>query len=321
MSKRAALLLIVCMAVAAAPGQARVDKICAGVESLTLIHGRSRVAQSVDDPFGAIDLLSRLSRELRGNLDVFSPPAVIHIDRVLHRSVSALRRTADPGHPGFDTLAALTFSALARSVDDLSLLGATFGCAPSRPAGALVDLQPGTGASALSKRLWTVITRQTFAALDYAVIVLVMALLALVAFVGRRLRREHVRHMCRIPLHVVYGDECTVTVILDIALGGMKIEAPAADVGRDWVQMHFAGQMREGKIVWRNSYYAGVRFRTKLSEQALAGILEQNLKPLKDAGIEKTSTECFYPGCHLACSRHLPTAISVKLSRPHSADT
>lgn len=319
MSKLAVLLLIFNVTLAATTAQAGVDGICAGVESLKLVQSRSRAAQSIENPVAAIDSLTRLSADLRGNLVIFPNPELIRIDRSLFTATRSLRRAADPDHAAYSTLGALTFSTLTQNLADLRLIETTFGCQPSRPEGVLADLQTGARPSPLIERLWSVITDQSSAVLVYLGIALVMALLAVAAFFRRKFNRESVRQMCRIPLHIVYGTQCTVTVILDISLGGMKIEAPAADAGRDWAQFHFAGQKLEGRIVWRNLYYAGIEFRDRLNAQTLAAILEQNLKPLKDAGIENTSTDCFFPGCHVTCDRHLPTAISVKIAKPRTA--
>jgi len=131
-------------------------------------------------------------------------------------------------------------------------------------------------------------------------------------FVANRLvlGRRSPRKICRTPMLISYGDQCTVTHIVDINRQGMKIEAAQKQVENPWFDLHFCGHKIQGKIAWRNKYYARIKFRTRISNEVLNDVIEKSGSPLGDSGLAKNATPCFSVGCHTSCPRHLPTAIS-----------
>lgn len=306
------MVFVCCVTVAATAASARVDSICSGASELRQEHGRARIAQAIDTPFSAIETFGRLSGDLRENLLVYATADQIRIAGAIARSARELRRIADPKNPGHSELSATTYSVLEGLLDDLTQIESNFGCEPARPEGVRSELQPTARASVDSERHWLNFVPATSSPLIYLGIFIILLSLAVMTYVIRAFRRQHERHMCRIPLHIIYGEQCTITSIIDISRSGMKVEAAAQDTGQGWIEFHFCGRKVDGMIVWRTKYFAGVKFRKNLTTDALASVLKNNLKPLRDAGIEKTSTECFFVGCHLNCSKHLPTAISLK---------
>lgn len=312
------ILALVCLVnLAASAASARVDRICGAVGALTLAYRGSRATQAIPDPSAMIDTLGRLSADLRRDQDLYASPELRRIGQKLTGTATSLRRAER--HPRQDSraLAAIAFATLADVLDDLARLDDLFGCAPTPQAAAVPDAPPSLRDSGSLSRVWSRIVESASSLGVYAVIFGILSGFVLSVGLLRFFRRQNVRHLCSIPLHIVYGEECTVTRIIDISRGGIRVEATAEkNVENEWVDLNFGGIRIEGKIVWRNQFFAGAKFRNKLSMEALARVLEKNRVSLGDAGIEKTSTPCFYAGCHVNCERHLPTAIALKSQGP-----
>ncbi|WP_323035225.1 PilZ domain-containing protein [Pararhodobacter sp.] len=315
MWKLTTVMLVCVLTVAATAANARVDKICAGVEDLTLIHSGSRAAHSVADPAGMIETLGVLSSGLSANLVIFSTPDLVRINRVLSRTARDLRRAA--ATPQQDTaLGAMSFSALSVILEDLSMVGEVFGCVPSLHSAASTEALTSVRRPGSVSRTWSRIVEHVSSVQVYLVICAALSLLVSLAVLFKRFRRKNIRHLCSIPLHVIYGEQCTVTRTIDISRGGLRFEAAEGKpVEMGWVSLHFAGLTADAKIIWENKFYAGAAFRKALSHEELERVLSTNFATLEESGIEKTSTSCFFAGCHLTCDKHLATAISLKATK------
>jgi hypothetical protein len=77
------------------------------------------------------------------------------------------------------------------------------------------------------------------------------------------------------------------------------------------ITLNFFGFSIPGKIIWRNKYYAGVRFKEKLSQTQLHQAIEKSGESVMGSGLQLNTTPCFSEGCRLKCPRHFPTELST----------
>jgi len=313
LGKLGIILLVGFLVSARAAASADVNQICPRISNLQYVYGQSRHAASVDDPWPVIVTLGNLAADIRHSLTIYATAELTRIGDEFSASARALRRAADPESSESATLGARTFTAVSDAQAALAFLDTHFGCAAVLRYVDPVEQRPSTVGSGVFGRHWSQIVET--AGVIQAYIWVFAALLALVvaAYVHRGMRRKNPRHMCSIPVLVVYGDTCTVTKMIDISRGGIRIEAAAEKkIDHAWVDLHFCGLKVAGQIQWRNKFYAGVEFRERLSDAVLTKVLGQNRVPIAESHIEETSPPCFAVGCHLNCSRHLQTAIALK---------
>ncbi|MGB3280279.1 MAG: hypothetical protein WBA92_13900, partial [Pseudorhodobacter sp.] len=90
------------------------------------------------------------------------------------------------------------------------------------------------------------------------------------------------------------------------------IEAAKKEVANQVVDLYFCGHHVQGKIAWKNKFYVGIRFKTKISQQMLDDVISKSHKALAESSLGEKATPCFHYGCHINCAHHLPTAISEK---------
>ncbi|UWQ13145.1 hypothetical protein K3556_09180 [Aliiroseovarius sp. M344] len=197
---------------------------------------------------------------------------------------------------------------------DLTLqrLEPIFGCRQSSQVSSGEGAKPIVPARHLGRVATSTILNATPAKMT-ASAVAVIAMVALTMLVIRwSLKGREARLLCRTPLLVTYGDNCSVTQILDVNRSGMKVEvAPEHTVGLR-VDLYFCGHKATGQVMWRNTYFAGIRFKPKISAKMLQDVLAKNRMSMADSGLPTKATPCFSIGCHKTCGRHHATEISKR---------
>ncbi|WP_417586624.1 PilZ domain-containing protein [Pararhodobacter oceanensis] len=282
--------------------------ICGQVNMLLNAHSDGAPAGAVEDPAAAIRTLGDLAAGLQRNLVVHATDDLTRIADLFTERAQLLRAEGAGAAVVHDDLTLLH--------DDLWRMDDHFGCEVILPESETGVAELGKTEHGIFERLASRFNTESFSILPYIGIALALLLLALLALWRRRFQRSETRHMCNVPLHIVYDELCTITRIIDISRSGIRVEAATnKTVSDDWIEFHFCGMMVRGQVVWRNQYFAGARFEQPLSDEQLAKVLSMNRVSLADAEIEKTAPVCFHPGCHTHCPYHLPTAIALKSAR------
>lgn len=76
----------------------------------------------------------------------------------------------------------------------------------------------------------------------------------------RRVRRFE-RKLCRTPVLLKYGDECTMSHVRDISRGGAMLERPDRDIPAQGLELYLCGHVIAARIAWRNHLYLGAGVR------------------------------------------------------------
>lgn len=312
MRKLTTFLLIGFMIAAATPAVADAVAICEGIAKLQLIHSRSKEAQSDDNPTATVEILYALEQKISEDMNSYADPEVIRATSNLSALVAVLRQSGNGQHLLSDAAGPTMFWNLYAIMGDLAAAQRAFGCDPTSRSSSTPEPLPAGQRSISSGQKATNNVSILAPKLIYAWVLLLIGIVAFGIIWRKKNRRADERKICNIVLHVVYGEQCTVTRIFDISQSGLKMEASAKDVEKKWLDFHFAGHKVEGKIVWRSKLYAGVKFRKRLSKEVLDEVMATNCSPVSQSGIEKTSAACFHDGCHLDCPLHLPTVIFLK---------
>lgn len=289
--------------------------ICDGATVLKLIYSKSSRDQTVENPAAIVAILKQLEQDISENLNASLPSDLFRAARNLAKVNAGVKQSLTDQSNYVGTAGPALFWALRGSLGDLTVVSKVFGCRPALGQNSLAKIPPvGQSHITLGQRLSNM-TNLLATKLVYAWVPILAAAAIFAALFFAKRRRAEVRKICNIHLHVVYGQECTVTRIFDLSQSGMKIEAAAKDTKKKWLDFHFGGQKIEGKIAWRSPLYAGVVFRKRLSKETLDAIMTTSNKPINESGIEKTTTGCFHEGCHVDCPLHIPTALSLRSRR------
>ena len=145
-----------------------------------------------------------------------------------------------------------------------------------------------------------------------AAILLGLGLLCAGAY--RTLRRQGRcrRKICRTTALLKYGENCTVTHVLDVSRRGAMLEAPEADLPKEGLTLYLAGHCIPARIAWSNHLFAGLAFDSPISAETEADILVASHAENELSEINRQAPDCFFPGCHEACARHRATKISLQ---------
>jgi hypothetical protein len=311
--QRAAGILLACYStVFGTSAFAGESVICDSTFQLRKIHQQSSLTQSISSPLEVITILNRFTTDLKIFSARNSNSAMGRLSDDLSGMVAELGNVTGVQHQDFDAIGSSLFRNLSDHMANLNLVEGIFGCAKAELSLAEFKTPNARYVNRISVELPSKISGVSAIAASYSVIAIFLFLISI--FVAFRLnrRRQDVRKFCRTSMLIVYGNQCTVTHIIDMNRSGMKIEAAQKDVEKVWVDLYFCGHKVQGKIIWRNTYFAGIKFKTRVDQQTLDDVMEKSRKPLGESGLEKNATPCFSIGCHTNCPRHLPTAISEK---------
>jgi len=125
-------------------------------------------------------------------------------------------------------------------------------------------------------------------------------------------QRRSVRHICHTPTIMQSRNRCTKTYIVDISDGGMRIEAPAEGNEGDDIDLFFCGRRLRGRIMWRNTYFAGVQLGKSIDERLVHEVVAATVTKSESAQVPAHTLPCHTPDCHRSCRLHHPTALSMR---------
>ncbi|KEJ89669.1 PilZ domain-containing protein [Sulfitobacter donghicola] len=299
------------MAATGSSAQAAGDKICSSVIQLEGISRKGSKSQVEGDRHAAIDLLNTLVTNLKSATDSNANLALVRVGAKLEREARELQSLQGSGQgkgTGFDQI---LHRFLSRNLGELALVYNVFGCDDLKSVNTIFkaseteyESQSFGGMQALLRKI------QMVSASIWAGLILALSAAAYGIFKMRK-RTRGARKLCYTSMVVRWGGDCTFTHILDISRRGMKIEAAKGDqIGEGWIDLYFCGHKVQGKVVWRNKYYSGIRFRERISPRVLQSVVGTSGKPLEETGFEENATSCYSKGCHLTCVHHLKTEIS-----------
>ncbi|WP_157056544.1 hypothetical protein [Pseudorhodobacter aquimaris] len=295
---------------------ASVNDICAAVADLKLTYSIALRTRSVDTPFAALRGLGSLSRDFTAYLVRNPAPNLSEIATRLTTRFNQWNHSAGIQSLNEDAVRSTMYWNLSIIQRDLTFIGGALDCGSVVAArSSSRTARRGDNQQSLSEDLKRTFKKLVPSGGYLAIFATLIALLAII-FYPRKKKRGSTRRICNIPLHIYYGKQCTVTRIVDLSEGGMKIEATEKYMGQTWAEYNFAGFQREGKVAWRNTAYAGVKFRKCLTSEMIKTAMKYNNKPLGESGIEKTAPACFHVGCHKNCVDHLPPTLSSKQRNP-----
>jgi len=306
------LLLIFCSTTLGSSAFSRTSAICSGIFQLKNIHQQSSQTQSVAHPLEAIAILNRFTTELETSKIRNSNTALRRVSDNFSGIAAELVNMTAERHHGLDVIGSHLFQNLSENMQGLNLVESVFGCKKAEIASIDSEAFSLRDPHRKLPGLWAKISRISAITTNYAVLPMIAVLMAL--FVAFRLknRRRGGRKICRTSMLIVYGEQCTVTHIIEISRRGMKIEAAQKNIEKASVDLYFCGHRIQGEIIWRNEYFAGVKFKAKISQQTLDDVIKKSSAPLNESGLKENATPCFFVGCHTDCPHHLPTAISEK---------
>lgn len=285
--------------------------ICDNLLQMSRAYQKSKSRQSVVNPLAVMANLDTLATEIDTAEHLASDLVLSSAASELAAMVAELQLVAEVSQND-DVIGSVLFQKMSAQLEVLNRVGDAFGCEQAGVSFNDTDSQMSVLASETSGNVLSRLSGLPAYSIHSFLFTAVFVLLFLVAVFRLNQGRRDVRKICHTSLLMVYGDQCTVTHIVDMSRGGMKVEAAKKDMNRTWVDLYFCGHRVQGKIIWRNAYFAGIRFKTKVSLQIVEDVLQNSRKPLEESGLQGHATSCFSVGCHLNCPRHLPTAISEK---------
>lgn len=308
-SAKGALIASCCFALGT-PAAPETTVICDNTFNLKRTHQLSYQSQSIPNSSKTISTLAALAAELETYEYMTSNSAFASLSAELSNLAANLANIERIEHENSDAIGVTLFHGISQNMHSLNRIESLFGCRSTEfPDSKLKasDLRSGniqlTYFGFNSNEL-----PELSAGLAFLTTAVFLAILAVGIFL--KLGRQEVRRICRTSLLIVNGDQCTVTHIVDINQSGMKVEASQVTTVSEWMDLYFCGYKFEGKIVWRNTYYAGVKFRTKPSRNLCNDVIQKSHKSLEESGLEENAPSCFSIGCHLNCPHHRPTALS-----------
>ncbi|WP_205965521.1 PilZ domain-containing protein [Pseudorhodobacter turbinis] len=267
-------------------------------------------------PYAAIETLIGLDMDLSAYLANSPSTELSKVERSLAQKI---KRWAHPdGLQGLDADAfgSTMYWSLSIIQGDLTLLEGALDCNSTTSTSSNAETaRRGDNQSSLSEDRLRSFDKLTVSGV-YLALFLFILIVAIIIFYPRKEKRKTIRMICNIPLHVKYEKHCTITRIVDLSQGGMKIKATDKDVDETWAQYNFAGIKLEGKTVWRNKAYAGIQFRKHISPETIDKVMKRNNQPISESDVGQTAPACFHAGCHKNCSLHLPTTTSLKELQP-----
>lgn len=96
-------------------------------------------------------------------------------------------------------------------------------------------------------------------------------------------RYFRIKRVERLPRHTIafkakatFNSAITPIIVLDISMGGAKIECDHPPVDKQEIVLHLPCGSVPATIVWSTAFYAGVMFETHLSEDMLQRILDDD---------------------------------------------
>lgn len=307
-------VLTMCMIWIAQPGQAETDQICGNIRQLRDIHKSANASHTISDPTRAIELLAQLSFALSvaPETTVLAQSSSIGARLSLLASRMQGDLEADPANARIR--GGRAYDQVTSALRNLTVVVDLLGCDlpplldPNQPEiGPTTQptAQPQGHADSLVSQLSTKIS----ANISYIILLVVVASTLAIGFIIFKMRWREPRKMCRTFMLIEFGDKCTVSHIVEISRGGMQIEVPEEDVGEDWITLSFCGYRIQAKIIWRNAFFAGVKFKKRVDKKVIQDVLDKSLEALENSGLEQNVSSCFSVGCHVNCEKHCPTAI------------
>ncbi|WP_415234599.1 PilZ domain-containing protein [Pseudorhodobacter sp.] len=291
---------------------ANANHVCDSINDLKQLHASSAPAQAIDNPLAALKILGHLERSLAPESFRQSSARLQHSINAVSDLTASLRRLGNAPNLGPAALNAKAFQKVTETLNRLRLIESAFGCNVAQETTLASEaMPPKPSRASLGQYLQKTIGIAPTAS-DFPIVIALALLIGAALFTLTKRRRKGLRKICHLPLLIVHGKNCTVTNILDISRNGAKIEAAAKEFDKGWAMLYFCGHNIEGKIVWRNNLYAGVRFRKRLGKAALQDALTKNHMPIAETNLARNATPCFQIGCHIDCAKHRPTAISLK---------
>lgn len=121
---------------------------------------------------------------------------------------------------------------------------------------------------------------------------LLLLLFAVAAVLAGRLRRGDLsgllpwrrslrRHVCDLPVRIVAGPAAEGTRLRDVSRRGCMVERRLDLAARARVTLDLGVAAREGRVIWTNRHYAGIRFDRDLGRDELAALLDTRpIRPL-----------------------------------------
>lgn len=303
------VILLCCWVTALAAPSFASTSICGDIFFLKTVQKQSAQTQAIPNPHATLQAANRLLAKFSALESQVANPALDHASHSLLRMLAKLDRLVASSPPNPEIIAPSAYLDLSGALTALTQIENIFGCDKLR---AIFTDVPSNSPQSGDGELMAVVGSLTAMAVPYALLPFFAISIAIVAaFIYKSTRRED-RKICRTSLLIVYGKQCTVSHIVDIGRNGMKIEASKKEVENPLVDLYFCGHSVQGKIAWRNKFYVGIRFKTKISRQMLDDVIDKSHKGLADSNLNKKATPCFHYGCHINCAHHLPTAISEK---------
>ncbi|SMX43272.1 hypothetical protein [Octadecabacter ascidiaceicola] len=316
MISTAVRLLAFVMLMVPLASRADTNALCGNVIALNALHSEAVGSNVVPGSAQIASILDAILLDLEGRTNRLPL-------RPIEGQVVELR-----GHSvHFSTLSARNSGSrvgtneLSQVMTSLSSVSALFGCTEVQEVEQIAE---PIGPIDLSTKpflhsLMEFVTKTNPTGANLFLFVLAIALAALAGrFVMIRLRKDN-RKMCRTFVLCDFSGACTISHIVDINRRGIKIEAPKEDVSNEFCSFYFAGIEQPGRIVWRNKYFAGVRFKKRISAADLQKVLDASQQPIETSGLRDKATPCYSDGCHLNCPRHKETALDLDQSEAQPA--
>ncbi|MCK0138589.1 Mic19 family protein [Aliiroseovarius sp. F47248L] len=124
------------------------------------------------------------------------------------------------------------------------------------------------------------------------------------------LRSREPRTNCRTPFLFLAEDYCTISNFVDINRNGAKIEVGSEHVVGLRGEFFFCGHKATGRVMWRNTYFAGIQFKPKITQEMMDDVVVMSRTSIADSGLQNNATTCFHVGCHKTCPKHKATTFS-----------
>ena len=113
--------------------------------------------------------------------------------------------------------------------------------------------------------------------------VLIAGIVCIACFAIYQSRHFRIKRVQRLPRHAVafkasatFNDTDSPIIVLDISIGGAKIECDHPPVAKQPISVHLPCGTVSATIVWATAFYAGVMFETRLSDAELKTILSDD---------------------------------------------
>ncbi|WP_289041731.1 PilZ domain-containing protein [uncultured Aliiroseovarius sp.] len=285
------------------------NNLCEYTSELTRIQQASALSQSISGAVHVVSILDNLVMKLEAIEDMNANSTLARVRRGLSNVVQKAEHNANATQHNSNIDRSVLYHALSAQMNNIILIEGMFGCGDGAGAKRIGDAKSRGKLGRLTTVNWSGPSALPISLMGFT-LPFIIALTALQTPLLYKLLRKDVRKICRTPILVVYGDQCTVSHIVDISQAGMKIEAPGKDPKGTRVDLYFCGHKISGDIVWRNTFFAGIKFRHRMGQKALNDAINTSHKTLGESGLDQRATPCFYVGCHVRCPKHLPTSIS-----------